>query len=306
MTELEKVDKKLFHKAMQRKEAGKGWLLISPYLVHQAVFFGFPLGWLIYLMFVKWNYLSPPRWVWFDNFIRLFNDRTFWLVIGNTFNFMLYFVPMSLILALGLALILKRLKYFKTFVALSFLVANISSGVGYSIVFQRILSVNGPVNRTLYNLFGVTIPWFSRPQLAILSISLMVTWKFIGYYSLIFLAGLEAIPRSLYEAAQLDGATRWKRFTKITIPLLNPSMVMVLVMQVILSFGIFTEPYMITGGGPMKRTYTFMMFMYDNAFRRFTTTGPGYAATISILAAAISFSCIFLVRKIVEKEVDLT
>ncbi|HPE68165.1 MAG TPA: sugar ABC transporter permease [Thermotogota bacterium] len=280
--------------------------MISPYLAHQVIFFGVPLGWLVYLTFAKWNYLTPPRFYGLRNFTNLFSDRMFWLVLANTFNFMAYFVPLSLLLGILFGLALQKMKHFKTFVALSFLLANISSGVAYSIVFSRILSENGPINRGLYAMFGFTIPWFSRPQLAIFSIVMMVTWKFIGYYGLIFLAGLGAIPRSLYEAAELDGATRWKRFTRITLPLLNPSIVMVLVMQITLSFGIFTEPYLITGGGPMKRTYMFMMFIYDNAFRKFTSTGPGYAATISVIAAAISFGCIFLSRRLVEREVDLS
>lgn len=289
---------------LERRESLKGWSLISPYIVHQAIFFGYALAWLGYLMFVKWNYLSPPKFIWFDNFIKVFNDEMFWLVLGNTFNFMLYFIPISLIGSVFLGMAFNKMKHFKTFVVLAFLVANISSGVSYSIVFQKLLSESGPINRFLYGTFGFTIPWFSQPQLALLAIALMVSWKFLGYYGLIFLAGIGAIPQSLYEAAKLDGAGKWKQFTKITLPLLNPSMVMVLVMQVTMSFGIFTEPYMITGGGPMKRTYMFMMYIYDNAFRKFTSTGPGYAAVISIFAAAISFGCIFLVRKLVEKEVS--
>ncbi len=291
---------------LHRKQASKGWLLISPYIIHQGIFFGIPLGWLIYLMFVKWNYLSPAKFYGLKNFVNLFTDDTFWLVLGNTFNMMAYFIPISMIGAIFLALALNKLKYFRTMVALSFLVANVSSGVGYSIVFQKILAENGPINKVLYNLFGITIPWFKEPQLAILSIALMISWKFIGYYGLILLAGIGAVPKNLYEAAKLDGATKRTQFFKITLPLINPALVMVLVMQITLTFGIFTEPYMITGGGPMKRTYTFMMFIYDNAFRTFTRTGPGYAATISVITAAVSFSCIFFVRKIIERKVDLT
>jgi len=292
-------------KKLKRLNAIKGWTMITPYIIHQAIFFGYALGWLGYLMFVKWNYLSPPKWVGFDNFIRVLTDEIFWLVLLNTANFMLYFIPISLIAAILLGMAFQRLKYFKTFVVLSFLVANISSGVGYSIVFQKLLSESGPINRFLFDTFNVTIPWFTKPQLALLAIALMVSWKFIGYYGLIFLAGLIAIPKSLYEAAELDGASKWKKFTNITMPLLNPSLVMVLVLQITLSFGIFTEPYLITGGGPMKRTYMFMMYIYENAFRKFTSTGPGFASVISIIAAAVSFGSIYLVRKSIEKEVNL-
>lgn len=305
MTEIQKIDRKIARRTLQRRQSIKGSIMISPYLLHQAIFFGYALLWLVFLTFHRWNYLTPPNWVGINNFTQLFKDRVFWLVVGNTFNFIAYYIPMVLILSIFFAIALSKLKYLKTFVALSFLVANVASGVSYSIVFTKLFSENGPINRFLWQTFGFTIPWFSEPQLAIFSIALMVTWKFIGYYGLIFLAGIQGIPKSLYEAAELDGANRRQKFFKITLPLLNPSMIMVIVMAITLSFGIFTEPYMITGGGPMRRTYTFMMFIYDNAFRRFTTTGPGYAATISILAAAMSFSCIFAVRKIMERDVEM-
>ncbi len=305
MTEIPKIDRKSIPKTLQRRQSINGTFLIAPYLGHQAVFFGYALLWLVFLTFHRWNYLSPPQWYGLNNFVQLFNDQTFWLVVGNTFNFIAYYIPMVLILSILFAMGLSKLRYLTTFVALSFLVANVASGVSYSIVFTKLFSENGPINRFLWQSFGFTIPWFSEPQLAIFSIALMVTWKFIGYYGLIFLAGIQGIPKSLYEAAELDGANRRQKFFKITLPLLNPSMIMVIVMAITLSFGIFTEPYMITGGGPMRRTYTFMMFIYDNAFRRFTTTGPGYAATISILAAALSFSCIFAIRKIMERDVEM-
>ena len=125
---------------LNRMDSIKGWSLISPYIVHQAIFFGYALAWLGYLMFVKWNYLSAPKFVGFDNFIRVITDETFWLVLGNTFNFMLYFIPISLLGSILLGMAFNRMKHFKTFVVLAFLVANISSGVSYSIVFQKLLS----------------------------------------------------------------------------------------------------------------------------------------------------------------------
>jgi multiple sugar transport system permease protein len=290
---------------MERRHRLNGWFMISPYLIHQSIFFGFAIGWLGYLMFVKWNFLTDPVWVGFGNFIDLFNDKVFWIVLKNTFNFILYFIPISLTLSILLGMAFNKLKYTRTFVVLAFLLANISSGVGYSIVFQNLLAENGPLNQALYRTLGFVIPWFSRVQLANLAIALMVTWKFIGYFGLIFLSGLSAIPTSIYEAAMLDGAGKFKRFTKITLPLINPSLTMVLVLQIVLCFGIFTEPYLITGGGPRKSTYTFLLYIYDNAFKKFITTGPGYAAAISVVAAVICFLCIFIVRKFIEKEVDM-
>lgn len=289
-------------KRLKTVEAIKGWSLSGMYLVYTAIFWGYPFVWLIILALSKWNFLTPRRFIWFDNFIKLFQDELFWRVFINTLNFMLYFIPIVISFSLLFALGLKRVKLFRTFFILAFLVANVSSGVSYSIIFQKLFAVNGPLNDLTRALFGVTIPWFSSPQLATLSIAIMVTWKFIGYYGLIFFSGLQAIPQSLYEAAELDGAGKWTKFFKITVPLLNPSIVMVLVLSLTLTFGIFTEPFLITGGGPMRTTYTFQMLIYSTAFQKIN---PGYASSLAIVVALLSYGCVLLTRKLVEREVEL-
>ncbi|MBO8167027.1 MAG: sugar ABC transporter permease [Kosmotoga sp.] len=288
-------------RTLKRRENIKGWSISTAYLVYTAIFWGYPFVWLFVLAMSKWNFLTPRRFVWFNNFIKLFTDEDFWRVVINTFNFMLYFIPMVLVLSLLFAMALTKVKYFKTFFMLSFLVAYVSSGVAYSIIFSKLFAINGPLNKLTYSLFGVTIPWFSQPQLAVLSISMMITWKFIGYYGLILYSGLVTIPKNLYEAAELDGANRWVKFWKITLPLLNPSLVMVLVLAISLTFGIFTEPFLITGGGPMRHTYTFMMMIYTNAFQKLN---PGYASALAIVTALISFGCVILTRKLIEREVS--
>ncbi len=288
-------------RSLERVENIKGWLLSGPYWIFAAIFFGYPFVWLVVIAFSKWNFISPRKTIWFDNFIKLFRDPMFWTVTWNTMRFMLYFIPMGLALSIALAMAFSKAKRFKTFFAMSFLIANVSSGVAYSIIFTQLFSTNGPVNNFLYNNFGVFIPWFSDPNWAMFSIAIMVTWKFIGYYALIFLSGLQAIPKELYEAAEIDGATKWTKFWKITLPLLNPSIVMVMVLAITLSFGIFTEPYMITGGGPLNSTQTFMMVIYTDAFLKYQ---PGYAATISIIAAGMSFALIILTRKLIERKVE--
>lgn len=285
---------------MSRIENIKGWVLSLPYWVFATIFWGYPFIWLFILSLSKWNFLSPRKFIWFKNFKKLIHDPIFWTITWNTARFMLYYIPLVIILSLALAVALSKAKRFGTFFALSFLVAYVSSGVAYSIVFSKLFSDNGPINSFLYSRFGFTIPWFTNPNWAMFSIVIIVLWKFIGYYGLIFLAGIQAIPRELHEAAELDGAGKWTRFIKITLPLLNPSIVMVLVLSIGLSFGIFTEPYMITGGGPLNSTKTFMFTIYETAFEKYR---PGYAAALSIVAAALSFSLIWLSRKLIERDV---
>ncbi len=287
-------------KTLQRRETIKGWSISSTYLLYTAIFWGYPFVWLFILALSRWNFLTPRRFIWFDNFIRMATDDVFWQVVFNTFNFMLYFIPMVLGFALLFALALMKVRYFKSFFILAFLVANVSSGVAYSIIFSNLFAIHGPLNRLTYNLFGTTIPWFSEPQLALFAIAMMVTWKFIGYYGLILYSGMQVIPKSLYESAELDGATGWVKFRRITLPLLNPSIVMVLILSIVLTFGIFTEPFIITGGGPMRRTLTFQMLIYTTAFQRLD---PGYASSLAMVTALLTFGCVILTRKLIEREV---
>jgi multiple sugar transport system permease protein len=287
---------------LAKKEARKGFGISSIYLIYAAIFWGYPFVWLFILLFSKWRFVGSPQFVGFRNITRVLTDPLFWKTVINVFRFMMYYIPLVLIGALLFAIALNKIKYGKTFIALSFLVANVSSGVAYSIMFSNLFSVNGPVNKALNSLFGITIPWFTSPQWAMFSIALIVIWKFIGYYGLILYAGLTAIPKSLYEAAELDGAGSLTKFFKITLPLLNPSIIMVSVLAITLAFGIFTEPYMITGGGPMRSTLTPMMHMITTAFQRMD---PTYAATMAVFVAMISFGMIWVIRKTMEREVDL-
>ncbi|MBP7238209.1 MAG: sugar ABC transporter permease [Petrotogaceae bacterium] len=292
---MEKISK------LKKRRVLKGWGISLTYLGYSAIFWGYPFIWLVILTFSKWRYAGSPKFTGIDNILRVLSDELFWKTFLNTLNFMLYYIPMVLILSLLFAVALSKIKYMKSFIVLSFLVANISSGVAYSILFSKLFAENGPLNQTLYKAFGVTVPWFTNPQFAMLSIAIIVVWKFIGYYGLILYAGVQAIPKSVYEAAELDGAGKLTRFFKITIPLINPSLVMVTVMAITLAFGIFTEPYMITGGGPMRSTLSPMMLMYTTAFQKLD---PTYSATMSIFVALMSFTIVFVFRKLFEREVN--
>jgi multiple sugar transport system permease protein len=290
-------------RTLKKIENIKGWMLSLPYWIFASIFFGYAFIWLVVLAMSKWNFILPRKIIWLRNFIHVFQDPMFWTVTWNTTRFMIYYIPSVLVLSLALAIALSKAKRFGAFFAMSFLVANVSSGVAYSIVFSKIFSSTGPVNNFLFDTFGIVIPWFTDPTWAMLSIVIIVLWKFIGYYALIFLAGLQAIPKELYEAADLDGATKWTKFFKITLPLLNPSFVMIIVLAIGLSFGIFTEPYMITEGGPLNSTQTFMVTIYTTAFEKYQ---PGYAAAWSIIAAVMSFSLIWISRKLVERDVSFS
>ncbi|MCH7887447.1 MAG: sugar ABC transporter permease [Candidatus Marinimicrobia bacterium] len=277
-----------------------GFGLVAAYVSHTIIFWLYPFLWGLVIAFKRWNIISPEKdFIGLSNFIGVLYDPLFWISFKNSLYFMVVYVPLSIVSALGVALLLSRIKFLQAFFAVGYLMSYISAGVAYSIVFSLLFSGDGLINTWLSKI-NITIPWFSDPDIAMASIALIVVWKFLGYYSLIFLAGLQAIPKSLYESASIDGASEWVQFFRITVPLLNPSFTIVLIFAVMLSFNIFTEPYMITGGGPLDSTQTFVMQIYHQTF---TALHAGYGSSFAIIVAVISFAFVFVIRKTVERDV---
>lgn len=280
-----------------RKELG-GWLLASPYLAMAVLFFLIPLGWSLSLVFFDWNLISPVRnYVGFYNFREALSSTRVHNAFLNTYKFMAIIVPSVMVVSLGLALIVHHLPRLKQFYAVGFFLPYLASGVAISLVVRGILSYDSAFNEFLRSVFGTSPRWLRDSFWATLVISAMIVWKLSGYYALIFLAGLQGIPRELYEAAALDGAGPFTQFRKITLPLLYPAFYTVLVLAVGLCFGIFTEPYVLTGGGPRFATHTWQLEIYYQAFERFRA---GYGATVAVLNAVVTFASILVIRRIVE------
>jgi multiple sugar transport system permease protein len=249
---------------------------------------------------------SYREWFQFDLFGRHYAVTAelplFWNALWVAFKFMLFWLPMVIVGPLFLAMLLQRAKHFQGLFIAGYLSSYVISGVAYSAVFRTMFARGGLVDEAAYRLLGTRVGWFSDPQIALFSIAMIVAWKFIGYYGLIFLSGLNAIPREVYEAAKLDGASAWKRFWRITIPLLNPSFVVVIVFGTILSFNIFTEPFLITGGTPIDTTNTFMLQIYRTTFEDLKI---GLGAAMAIVMAVMSFATMTVMRRLVEREVTL-
>lgn len=279
-----------------------GGLLASSWIGYSLLFWFYPLAWLVVLSVTQWQFIGTPKFTGLQNIIGVMHDKLFWKSMLNVGRFLLYYLPIVFVASLLFAAGLKRIKYGKSFIALSFLLANISSGVAYSIVFSKLFSEFGPVNHFLQQWFGVSVPWFTNPDCAMLSIALIVTWKFVGYYGLILYSGMQVIPGDIYSAALLDKTGRFKRGWAITLPMMNAQIVMVMVLAITVAFSIFTEPYLITGGGPLDSTTSPMVVMYEMAFQKMK---PTWAATMSIIVAACSFLIIWLFRKLFEKNIEI-
>lgn len=288
--------------SLKLKDKHTGSILAASYLGYSSVFWLYPFIWLAVLSLTEWRFVGTPSFNGLQNFVLVVQDPMFWKSMLNVLRFLMYYLPIVFISSLLFAFGLQKLKYGRAFVALSFLLANVSSGVAYSIVFSKIFSQNGPLNTFLYDWFGFSLPWLTSPDFAMLSIALVVTWKFVGYYGLILFSGLNSIPKEIYAAAALDNTGAIKRLFRITLPLINPQLIMVLVLAITVSFAIFTEPYLITGGGPLNSTTTPMIVMYEAAFMKMQ---PSWAATMSIFIAFISFTLIWVVRKLLERKLEI-
>jgi multiple sugar transport system permease protein len=171
------------------------------------------------------------------------------------------------------------------------------SGAVVSILWGSLYATDvGLLNRLLVRLGAAPVPWLTDPAIAMPAIAVMVTWKNVGFYVVIYLAGLQYVPRSCREAMELDGATAWQRFRHLTLPLLLPQTVLVLTLSTINGFQLFIEPYVMTGGGPLRRTYSLVLYLYTNAF---AYQKMGYAATIGVAIALMIGLVVIAQRRLV-------
>lgn len=284
------------------KEAHIGGALALSFVLFNVIFWAYPFIWLVILSLSDWRFFDVPVFTGLKNFFIVMEDPEFWRSFWNVIRFLGFYIPIVLACSLAFAFGLQHIGRGKVFIALCFLLAHISSGVAYSLVFTKIFSSTGPLNTFMMDWFGFSIPWLSSPSMAMFSISLVVTWKFVGYYGLILYSGLMAIPKEIYDAAKLDNTPPLTRLFRVTLPMINSQLIMVLVFAITVAFAIFTEPYMMTGGGPMESTNMPMLVMYETAFSRLQ---PGRAALMAIIIAVASYVVIKLMRKILEKDVEL-
>jgi multiple sugar transport system permease protein len=283
---------------MGTKQGRLGWLFASPYLIYGLVFFLIPLIWSLFLSFTDWNLISPTfNFKGFANYVTAFQSPGVQAAFFVTFKFMAVFVPLVLASSIIVALIVHGLPKFKGLFLIGFFLPYLASGVVSSLIVKGILSYNSPLNVFLRNSLGIDINWLGTPFSALFVVALIIAWKFTGYYALILTSGFESISSEVYEAAMIDGVTPWQRFWKITFPLLYPALYTVLILAIGVTFGIFTEVYQLTGGGPNFATNTWQMEIFTRAF---TNLQAGYASAVAIIASIVTFVSIFIIRKFLE------
>ncbi|NCQ19236.1 MAG: sugar ABC transporter permease [Ignavibacteria bacterium CG_4_8_14_3_um_filter_37_9] len=276
------------------------YLLVSPYIVHFLLFVAFPVVFSIVLTFHKWNIISPMEYTGFNNYIRLFNDKTFFKAIGNTLIFLIIHIPLQIIVALFLAEILNQKIKLRGVFRGAFFLPVIVSGVVVTILWQQLFGFDtGLFNRLLTGIGFGKIGWLTDPNIAMTSIAVMATWKNVGLYIILFLVGLQTVPTQYYEAADLEGANHWQKFFKITLPMINPTIFMVVILSTIGGFSLFIEPYIMTGGGPLNSTVSAVLYIYKQGFFYYHM---GYAATLGLFFAFIILAVVMIQKKFIEKD----
>ncbi|TPE48991.1 carbohydrate ABC transporter permease [Amaricoccus solimangrovi] len=262
-----------------KSQRALGLAYLTPYVVGLLVFTMIPFVASLYLSFTKYDLMSAPKWVGFDNFVKLFTrDRTFWKSLNVTLLYVFLTVPLKLAFALFIAAILNYRLRFINFFRTAFYVPSILGGsIAIAVLWRYIFASEGLANMAL-DLVGLgPVDWFGDPGNALFTITLLRCWQF-GSAMVIFLAALQSIDKSLYEAARIDGASQTRIFFAITLPLLTPVIFFNLIMQMVQAFQEFNGPYIITQGGPLKATYLLPLYIYEEAFKKFNM---GYASAIA-------------------------
>jgi len=275
------------------------YVLVSPYVIYFLVFVLFPISFSLFLTFHDWNIIGPMKPVGLANYVTLFQDHYFLKSIRNTLVFLLLHIPLQLMVALGLAVVLNEKLWFRGFFRSAFFMPVVVSGVVITIMWQQLYGYElGTVNILLQKIGISKIGWLIDAKWAMPAIAIMATWKNVGLYIILFLVGLQSVPKSLYEAASIEGASKWQQFKWITIPAINPTIFMVVILSTIGGFSLFIEPYVMTGGGPLNSTLSTVLYMYKQGFFYYHM---GYAATLGLIFALLILFVVFLQRTFIEK-----
>lgn len=283
---------KLYSRSWLDNDAIAAWIFLAPALIMLGIFLFLPIAYLFYLSFTAGSFtLTGVHWVGLRNYWRLLLNPDFWQVLGNTTYFTLATVIPSLVIPLGLAVLLNRAFALQGLLRSIYFLPSITSLVAAGLGFRWLFKTDGPINAILSSIGIEPIPWLSSTTWAMPVLILLSVWKQLGFNMVVFLAGLQAIPPSRYEVAELDGANSWQQFWYITLPGLRPTLVFVTVTTAIFTLRSFEQVYVITGGAPLNSTNLLVYYIYQEAFAQFDF---GYAAAAATVLLAVALLLVYL------------
>jgi multiple sugar transport system permease protein len=283
-----------FFRTLFYKDSVCAWIFVAPALIGFTVFYLVPCIRAIHISLTDWNLLRPPRFVGLQNYARLWADGQFWNAMRVTLLYVIFNIPIQTVIGLLLAALLDRVGRsvaLRAIILAPYLIANVIAAILWFWMLDPLL---GFINALLQSMGFARIPFFSDQQLALPTIAAVNIWRHMGFVALLFYTGMQAIPRSLYEAARIEGAGPWSSFWNITLPLLRPTLVFVLVTSIIGSFQIFDTIAVTTLGGPVNSTRSIVWYIYESSLEFYIM---GYASSMScLLLVCLTVVTIVLLR----------
>ncbi|MGV9374543.1 carbohydrate ABC transporter permease [Nonomuraea sp. NPDC003707] len=275
-----------------------GLLFVLPVLVLFLIFRIFPSLGAAGMSLTNWNIGGDWEFIGTDNYARLLDDVNFWLSLRVTLVYVAIYVPLTLLVALGTALLLNQVVFMRGLFRGMLFLPYVTSFVLAGIIWRWIYEFDGLINGLLAKADLGPVAFLEQSAVILPALAVVSVWKGFGYSMLILLAGLKSIPSSYLEAATVDGASAWQRFRRITLPLLKPTIFFVVVIETISAFQTFDTVYVMTGGGPARATYTLIFGIYDHGFRSFDF---GYAATWGMVLFAIVLIVSLVQRRFLDR-----
>lgn len=283
---------------MRKKQGKYAALFLFPYLLIFVIFRLGPSIAGLFIGFTNWKLAAKPSFIGLSNFARLFKDEYFLVSMVNTFKFFLVILPVLICGSLLLAMLLNQKMKFKNAARAISIIPYVLIPAVVGIMWTWLYDNNfGLLNYYIKKLGGSTIYWLTDEKKAVLSVSIVVIWSYIGYNMVLFLAGLQGIPRELYEAAEIDGATKVQTFTRITLPLLSSVTSMVVTLTLVNVIQLFDQIFVMTKGGPGTATLTMVQYLYTSAFQNYNL---GYGAAVEVMILVVLIGMILIKNKLMK------
>ena len=278
-----------------RREFVVALLFLLPNFVGFMVFLIIPAVGSFFISMSRWRLIDDPSWAGLQNFVELIRDDRFWLTLRNTATYALVRVPVNIAISLVLAVLLNQelvgRELFRTILFLPVVLSIVATAV----MWLPIVESRGLLNSLLRHVGLGPVPWITSSRWAMPTVIIIGVWKEIGYYLVIFLAGLQGIPSMYYEASRIDGASKVQQFFRITFPLISPTTFFVFTVATIQSFQVFALTTVLTAGGPANATNTLVMYIYQSAFRNFRM---GYASALAVMLFIIVLTITLVQKKL--------
>lgn len=280
------------------KDRWGNFLFITPYLLVFIFMIALPLFWGIYLSFQKVDLFGPGKFVGWNNYIRLFDNKIFIQTVWNTCYFVLLTVPALVVIGLGLAMALNQQTRTANILRGVFFASTILSVTVVTLIWRIIFIPNDGFMAMVFKWFNLeAIPFSSSPDWALKSIAIATIWWCLGLPMILFTAALQQIPKDLYEAAQLDNASKWTTFRKITLPSITRTIILVTIIEIVMQFQLFGQALLMTNGGPNNTSRSIVMFIYDAGFRRWDIGMAAAASQILFLIILVAAVAQFMISR---------